>query len=142
MATISTVIPGVGLSQIFQESVRMIEHGVQCCNNSFLCPVWHVINLQKRMYLQQVPLIRSRHEGLHALSRSNLHEPAREIRFPLTHRQTLLLLAEGEDRCVCACQCVTNTRHLGWLMIKSDDFSFIYSLKRVLFMPMLNWLTF
>lgn len=100
MATISTIIPWVGFSQIFQESVRMIEHGAQCCNNSFLCPVWRVIKLQKRMYLQQVPLIRSRHEGLHALSLYNLHEPAREIRFPLTHRQTLLLLAEGEDRCV------------------------------------------
>jgi len=29
--------------------------------------------------------------------------------------------------CVCAHHCVTNTGRLGWLMIKADDFSFIYS---------------
>lgn len=56
------------LQRNFQESVRITEHGVQRCNNSFLCPVRHVIKLQKRMYLQQVPLIWSGHEGLHRLS--------------------------------------------------------------------------
>ncbi len=120
----------MGFSQVFQESVRMIEHGVQCCNNSFLCPVWRVIKSQKRMYLQQVPLIRSRHEGLHALSLYNLHEPAREIRFRLhTGKHYSYSQKERTGVCVCACQCVTNTGHLVWLMIKSDVFSFIYSLK-------------
>lgn len=38
---------------------------VVLCNNSFLFLVWHVIELQGGMHLQQVPLTLCRHEGLH-----------------------------------------------------------------------------
>ncbi len=39
---------------------------------------------------------------------------------------------------MCAHQCVTNTAHMGWLVVKFDDLSFINSKKIAFFMPMFN----
>ncbi len=47
---------------------------------------------------------------------------------------------------MCAHQCVTNTAHMGWLVVKFDDLSFIiihyFLVKKIAFFtPMFNWHT-